>query len=74
MYKVKGRVGAYHAGQNRASRKCPSEGLFIPHTILDNHERGVVVYCRGQLRGYGVLINGLVRADDVVIWMCYFRW
>jgi hypothetical protein len=68
-----GWIGAYHAGKNRAGRKRPPEGLLIPHSVLNDHERGVVIHGWGQLRRYGILVDGLVRADDVVVWMGYFR-
>lgn len=63
----------YDTGDNSSLGPLISERLFIPNSILDNHERGTVLingwgnrlYCR-------VLIDCLVGTDDVVISLAGF--
>lgn len=64
----------YHAGDNRVLGELLPEWLLIAHTVLDHDNCGAAgVYDRLQLGCHVALINGLVRADDVVHRRCFRR-
>ena len=58
----------YNAGDYGSLRPLVSEGLFIPNSVLDNHNSGPVLvdgWCN-RLNG-SILIDSLMSANDVVI-------
>jgi hypothetical protein len=64
----------YHATQNRAIWKLRSEGIFISHSILDEHDGGCIVDHRGQRFCNGILIDGFVDTDNVVVVTSNIYW
>ena len=44
-----------------------SEGIFVPHSILDQHNGCCVTNNGSERLGYSGLLDGFVDADDVVV-------
>ncbi len=60
----------YHAAQYGALRKCFTKRIFIPHAILNDDDAGLgLVDCRCQLFWHRRLVNGLVHADHIVVFL-----
>lgn len=64
--------GSYHAGDDRVLGKLLPEWFLIADAVLNDHDCGATRVHDGFELGCNlVLVDGLVRADDVVHWRCF---
>jgi hypothetical protein len=59
--------GPGDAGEDRGVGGLFAEGRFVSDAVLDDHEGGGGGNDRLEGCGYGVLVDGFVGADDVVV-------
>jgi hypothetical protein len=66
---VKGgsRAETYSTTQDGTAWKLCSNRIFIPNSVLDEHDGCCIVDHWGKRLGYCVLIDGFVETNDVIV-------